>query len=85
MHTGPAIVGNIGSSGRINYTVVGDTVNTAERLEQLAREYMDEDEEVAVLASAATLQAVGSTSQAQQVGRHKLRGRREAMEVYKLL
>lgn len=33
LHTGPAIVGNIGFTGRIDYTLIGDTVNVAERVE----------------------------------------------------
>ena len=37
LHTGPAIVGNIGFPGRINYTLVGDTVNVAERTESALR------------------------------------------------
>lgn len=38
IHRGRAIVGNIGPEGRVNYTVVGDTVNVAARLEELCKE-----------------------------------------------
>jgi class 3 adenylate cyclase len=41
IHKGPALVGNIGAPGRVNYTLVGDTVNVAQRLEQFAREVDD--------------------------------------------
>jgi class 3 adenylate cyclase len=37
VHTGEVVVGNIGAPGRINYTIVGDTVNAASRLEQLCK------------------------------------------------
>ena len=37
--TGPAVVGNIGTSHRLNYTAMGDTVNLAARLESLNRHY----------------------------------------------
>ncbi len=39
LHTGPAVVGNLGSPDHFDYTAVGDTVNTASRLEGLTRHF----------------------------------------------
>ncbi len=39
LHHGPAIVGNVGSTRRTDFTAVGDTVNLASRLERLNRQY----------------------------------------------
>jgi class 3 adenylate cyclase len=62
LHSGPAVVGNIGAPGRVNFTVVGDTVNVAQRFEQLGKEFMVDGDEIVVLASAETLAAIKDRS-----------------------
>jgi class 3 adenylate cyclase len=62
LHSGPVVVGNIGAPGRVNFTVVGDTVNIAQRFEQLGKEFMEPADEIVVLASAATLDAIKDRS-----------------------
>ena len=89
LHSGPVVVGNIGAPGRINYTVVGDTVNIAQRMEQLGKQYMAEEEEVVVLVTGETLAALQDrTAFAAVLGgaaeRHEVRGRLEPIEVLKL-
>lgn len=85
IHTGPAVVGNIGSRSRMNYTVVGDPVNAAERLQSLGRHLLPEAE-VAVLVSAATRSALGDAGEKplHALGAHLLRGRDQSTEVFAL-
>jgi adenylate cyclase len=83
VHSGPVVVGNIGSATRMNYTVVGDTVNTANRLESLGGELLP-DVAVAVLLSAATVAALPDRLSVTSLGRHALRGRDAETEVFAL-
>jgi adenylate cyclase len=83
VHSGPVVVGNIGSATRMNYTVVGDTVNAANRLESLGRELLP-DATVAVLLSAATVAALPKELAVVSLGHHALRGRDAPAEVFTL-
>ena len=85
LHSGSVTVGNIGAPGRINYTIIGDTVNIAQRLEQLGKEAATEAGAVTVLASAATAKRLGPEFTCDALGGHRLRGRNETIEVFRLL
>jgi class 3 adenylate cyclase len=85
IHTGPAIVGNVGPAGRVNYTIVGDTVNTATRILGKAKA-LDDPADVAVLASGETVRAAGQEAHnCRSVGARQLRGRVEATELYRVV
>ena len=84
VHTGPAIVGNVGAAGRINYTLIGDTVNVAARLEQLCKEASTGGGEVTALVSGDTAQLASDRSGLSYRGRHSVRGRDSDIEVYEL-
>ena len=83
LHTGPAIVGNIGAPGRINYTLVGDTVNVAQRLEQLGKRYGGAAE-VMIIASRAVIESAGLTERGRALGSQNLRGRAAQLEIFAL-
>ena len=78
VHTGDAVVGNIGSGRYMNYTAVGDTVNVAARLQAVARAGQ-------VLCSAQVLAAAGSGFETRALGAIQVRGRTEPVEALELL
>ncbi|MEZ4451594.1 MAG: adenylate/guanylate cyclase domain-containing protein [Nannocystaceae bacterium] len=83
VHYGPMVAGNIGTPERMQYTVIGDTVNLASRLESATK-----DEQVDVLISAdAIAEAEASGQPLPAHRRHGLihvRGRDEEIEVFTL-
>ncbi len=83
IHTGPLVVGNIGAPGRINYTVVGDTVNVAQRLESLGKQ-VDTGAEVVILLSAATADQLAGEFVLHPEGEFQLRGKQRDVSVLRL-
>lgn len=75
--TGPALVGNIGSQRRFNYTVMGDTVNLAARLESANKQYGS-----AVLASYDTVSACGDRIAFREIDRVQVKGRLQASALF---
>ncbi len=80
IHAGPAVVGNVGSSDRMNYTAVGTTVNLAARLEQLNRELRTE-----ILVSAEVARRVAGRFVLENAGSTMLKGFADPIHVYKLI
>jgi adenylate cyclase len=83
LHSGPVVVGNIGTETRMNYTVIGDTVNVAQRLEATAKDMLP-DVEVAILLSAATARMLPADPRLVSLGGYRLRGRDAATEIFAL-
>ena len=83
LHTGYAIVGNIGAHDRVNYTIVGDAVNVCERLQSLGKEIAKACE-VTVLASNDTMNKLPGEIPKSDVGTHKIRGRSTPIAIWQL-
>lgn len=79
INSGPAIVGNIGSSKRMEYTAIGDTVNLASRLESSTKELG-----VGILISEYTRNAVQGTFRFRSMGAVHVRGRKAAVETFSI-
>jgi adenylate cyclase len=84
IHTGPAIIGNIGSAGRVNYTVVGDTVNMAQRCEALAKELNQPRADVTILVSAQTRSVLSESMPMSYAGTLPMKRRTGSIEVYQM-
>jgi class 3 adenylate cyclase len=89
LHSGPVVVGNIGAPGRVNFTVVGDTVNIAQRFEQLGKEFMTTGDEIVVLISGETLAAINDRDTLGLASLkpvlHQVKGHDDPVEVYRLV
>lgn len=84
MHSGEAIVGNIGGGGRQNYTMVGDAVNVAQRLEQLGKDIMRPGDETIALASDDLVQELEGEANFVPAGTRILRGRERPVAIWML-
>lgn len=79
LYSGPAVVGNIGSDQRFDYTAMGDTVNVASRLEGLTKEYG-----VELIVGASTKDASKETREFRHLGDAQVKGRAEAISIWTL-
>jgi adenylate cyclase len=80
LHSGPMLVGNLGSDQRFDYTAIGDTINLAARLESL-----NKSTGTLALVSGETLDAAGDGLIVRYLGRVRVVGRDDPIRLYELL
>ena len=84
MHCGPALAGNIGAPGRINYTLVGETVNVAQRLEQFGKEIDDGRSDVIIVISGSVAGRLPVEIPSRPLGKHAVLERGEPIPLFRL-
>jgi adenylate cyclase len=79
INTGPATVGNFGSAERFQYAAIGDTTNTASRLEGLNKEYQTH-----IIVSEATKAQLTLTVKLKKLGDALVKGKTKPITVYEV-
>jgi len=79
VNTGTVIFGNIGSGKKIEFTVIGDAVNVAARLEGLNKEF-----DTSIMVSQSTQERIAGQAKMRALGGYKVKGKTVETTVYEL-
>lgn len=84
IHTGPLVAGSLGGAAHLEYSLVGDTANTAARLEALGKQFRG-SRAGTILLGKPTARRLNGAFRSQPVGEIVLKGKSQKVEVYELL
>jgi adenylate cyclase len=83
INSGPLTAGGLGTTDRLNYTIIGDTVNSTQRIQEITREFG----ESGVVISKFALESLNNYQDdfhTESLGEHIFKGKREPMELFRL-
>jgi len=80
INTGEAVIGNMGSQDRFDYTAMGDSVNLTSRLEGLTKNYDSN-----IIISESTYRIIKNKFNCKKLGKVKVRGKKKSITIYELM